>query len=75
MAIGHKIGEPVPIPEEIDVLEKDGKTIHTLSIQLSLDVTEYKDRPEIIQATHITMAQAIKTQASLLEKKWTEGQI
>ena len=65
-----KVGEEVAIPPEIDVLEENGKTVHVLHLQISVDVNEIKDSQEILDATHLKMAETIKLEAMALEEKW-----
>lgn len=70
MAVARKVGEPIPIPEEIDVLEEDGKTIHILMLQVHVDVSEIKEIPEAMEAAHLQMVRALKHRATELEEKW-----
>lgn len=70
MAVARKVGEPIPIPEEIDVLEEDGKTIHILMLQVHVDVSEIKEIPEAMEAAHLQMVRALKQGATELEEKW-----
>ena len=70
MAVARRVGEPIPIPEEISVLEEDGKTIHILQIQVRMDVTEFKDSQEILEATWTKMAWTVKDAAQDLQERW-----
>ena len=70
MAQARRVGEPISIPEQIDVLEEDGKTIHILHIEVRADVTEFKEKKELLDATWEKMAWALRVEAEELEKKW-----
>ena len=70
MAVARRVGEPIPIPEEISVLEEDGKTIHILQVQVRMDVTEFKDSPEILEATWHKMAWTVRDAAQDLQERW-----
>ncbi len=71
MAVARRVGEPIPIPDEINVLEEDGKTIHILHIEIRTDVTEIKDRQELLEPTWEKMAHAIELEAEELKERWT----
>jgi hypothetical protein len=70
VAVARRVGEPIKVPEEIDVLEEDGKVIHVLQINVRVDVTEIKERIELLKPTWERMAHAIKVEAQDLEERW-----
>lgn len=71
-ATPHQVTDEIPIPEEIDVSEVDGKTVHTLMLQVRVDVSEVLDNWEAMKATHKSMAASIKLRAMELENRWGE---
>jgi hypothetical protein len=71
VAVARKIGEPIKVPDEIDVIEEDDKIIHSLTVMSRSDVTEVKDKIEILEIVWEKMADAVLVEAQKLKERWS----